>query len=889
MGLTLNVIRERDEFCKPCGLYKVCETPVMNGEGSENPVWLFIGEAPGGEEDEKGYPFAGESGLLLRDAIEELGIPAKDCRFSNAVRCRPPKNNLKAWPNAIKQCRPHILREIRAVRPKVVVLLGNSAIQSLLNKRGIMALHGEVIDIGLWKYVCCFHPSYLLRNNTPAVNKKFRDALQIAKDLGMPKKIRKSEERKHVIVQDKKTLYEYHDMLMKQKYLATDIEGSTLNAFSRLRTPKLGMVGWAWDERHAVCYPIHGNFDLKVRVKQEEFLDSMKEIWENENIRHILHHGKYDFVYAAVLNDIWLGGKNGFGYYADTLQMDYCLDEKPGNRGLKEWAYKIGMGGYEQPFTQYKMVHPEAAKNYLKAPISILGPYNMDDCIATWRLFWLLRHRLKKQNLWDRPFKFPQMWHNWTAAIMEINGLTIDANRNAELQEIFQKRIRKVEDSIYEHPEIAKLQRIEDRKLMGKLYERVTSYKKPVPSISKKVIELFNQIPKEKREVKLTPDTKRTLVFDILNYKPLWYTKSKENPLPSVEREVLEKLCNYKPHKLLRKLIKQGALASAESKYVTPVPEWIGVDGKTHTTYKPQGQLTGRVSSEDPNHENLPKHGPLAMELRSQFVSSGEDYFILEEDSKQIEMRLFADRAQDDRMIQEFADGKDPHAMGAMAGFEISEEKWNALEDNVRKELRSAAKSAVSFGLLYGRAAKALAKDFGKSVEWAEKFIARYFGKYDDCLEYRLKRERYIRKHKIVYSYFFRPRRLPLVDSDNDAVSAEAIRQGINAPIQGDASDITWVALHRLAHWLQKYKMKSKTIIAVHDAGYVDTYYKEMQDVMEKLHHYMTDRNFIKKMTGWYCSVPFDTDASVGLNLGNMVELKHGNQPGEFILPSEFR
>jgi hypothetical protein len=83
--------------------------------------------------------------------------------------------------------------------------------------------------------------------------------------------------------------------------------------------------------------------------------------------------------------------------------------------------------------------------------------------------------------------------------------------------------------------------------------------------------------------------------------------------------------------------------------------------------------------------------------------------------------------------------------------------------------------------------------------------------------------------------------------------------------------------------------MKSKAIIAVHDAGYVDTYYKEMQDVMEKLHHYMTDRDFIKKMTGWYCSVPFDTDCSVGRNLGAMTELKHGSHPGEFIIPSEFR
>jgi len=275
------------------------------------------------------------------------------------------------------------------------------------------------------------------------------------------------------------------------------------------------------------------------------------------------------------------------------------------------------------------------------------------------------------------------------------------------------------------------------------------------------------------------------------------------------------------------------------------------------------------------------------MELRSQFTSSGDEYFLLEEDSKQGEMRLFCDRAQDDIMMEEFNRGEDPHAKGAQAGFEISEEKWLALPDEERKHLRFLAKSAISFGLLYGRQAPALAADFGKSIKWAEKFKARYFAKYDDCAEYILKREKYIKKHKVVYSHFFRPRRLPEVDSDNEGVVARAVREGINAPIQGDLSDITWVALHRLAGWLRKYRMKSKIIIAVHDAGYVDTYYKEIEDVAAKLAHYMTDLDFIEKMTGWRCSVNLDTDCSLGSNLGAMTELKKEN--GVFQIPSTFR
>jgi uracil-DNA glycosylase family 4 len=892
LGFTLDVIREPDEFCKPCGAYKTCKTPIMNGQGTEHPIWEFVGEAPGAEEDEEGVPFIGDAGELLRNCIEEVGIPIEKCRFTNVVRCRPPKNNIKHYPNCIPQCRPHILREIRATRPKVIILLGNSAIQSILNRRGIMNLHGEVIDIGIWKYVCSFHPSYLLRNDNEGTRKKFLMALTVAKNMGLNKsKPLSSQKRTHILVKDRKTLQEMRDHLIKQEYLAHDIEGSTLNAFSRKRTPKIGCAGYAWSDKEACCFPLESRVGIDVKVPKEEFLEVMKEVNENEDIKHILQFGKYDYVYEAVLEDIWIGGKNRCGYYADTGQMSYVNNERKGMHGLKDWAYKLGMGGYETAKRQYELanpkMNPENGGNANYIPMDILGPYNMDDCIATWRLFWFLRKRLKKQRLWERPFLFPQMWHNWTASIMEINGLKIDPVRNAELDGIFREDIIKLDEKLHETKEVRRLQKLKDRDIMEKVYERVMKYKRRPDSVKDRVIEIFKDIPDEKKEVNLNaPEARRTLVFNILNYEPLWETK--KSKLPSVEKEVLETLLKQRKHPVLKSLIERGEVATAHSKYIEPLRDWMGTDGRTHTTYKPQGQVTGRVASEDPNHENLPKHNRLAKDLRSQFTSSGGDYYIIEQDSRQIEMRLFADRAQDDIMIKEFNAGEDPHAKGAMAGFEISEEKWLAMEDEKRKHLRFLAKSAISFGLLYGRGAAALAADFGQTIKWAEKFIARYFGKYDDCLVYREEREEYILKHGIVYSHFFRRRHCDGWDSEIEAVAAKAVREGINSPIQGDASDITWVALHRLAQWMRKYKMKSKAIIAVHDAGYVDTYYKEMEDIIERLHMYMTDRKFIEKMTGWYCTVPLDTDCMVGPNLGNMTELKRSG-PGEFIVPKEFR
>jgi uracil-DNA glycosylase family 4 len=887
MSHHFNIIREPDAFCKPCGMYEVCKTPVMNGEGAEHPVWEFVGEAPGKTEDEQGYPFCGDAGKLTRETLEGIGYNLQKCRFTNVVRCRPPDNNLQKWPKAVEHCRPHILREIHATNPKVVVLFGNHAIKSILKKTGILTLHGEVFRAHGRHYVCCFHPAYLMRNDTPKIRHQFKEALKTAYRLGTGQSKTSSEELKvkvHII-RDTKMLQEYTDMLKKEKFLSTDIEGSTLNPFSRQRKPEVGVVGFGYSKDEAVCYPGHhrkGDYREKIHVSSGECMEAVKEILENEDTKFALHFGKYDYVYLAVLEKIWIGGKRKkHTPFLCTGLMSYCLNEKKGGHGLKDWAYKIGMAEYDLEKRQYQLSHketdPERGGNMLDIPVDILYDYNGKDCIAGYRLYFKLRKRLEKDKLWDLPYMFPLLWHNWTAAQMEIHGLNIDADYNAQLRATFPKDIRKVEGKLRQYPEVVKLQRQRDMELMEELYEHVKAYKRKPPSVRKKVLELYE---KNQEEINLNaPENRRELIFKIMKYKPVWETKKSKQP--SVAREVLEIIHRTQKrhnHKVVSLMVERGELDSAYDKYIKPIPSWISLDGRTHSTYKPQGQRTGRVSSEDPNHENLPARGRLSKILKAQFCSSGEGWFIHRQDEKQMEMRLFADRAQDDKMIEEFNAGKDPHKMGAAAGFEVPEEK-------VTKEQRDAAKSAVSFGLLYGRHAPALAADFGKPTSWAVKFINRYFGKYDECKEYIEDRGEYIKKHKAVYSHFFRPRRLPEVDSENEGAAAAAIREGINSPIQGDCSDVTWIAGHRLQWLLHKYKMKSKVVIIVHDAVYTDTWHKELQDVSYELHKFMIDRKFIEKMTGWYCTVPWETDGELGTNLSNLVALER--KTDEFIIPSD--
>jgi uracil-DNA glycosylase family 4 len=889
--------RTVDHNCQKCGLWKLCKSPRMEGEGTNHPVYAVVGEAPGGTEDDLDLPFQGDAGIVLRETIERVGIKISECRFTNAVRCRPPDNKLSSFPHAIDYCRPNILRELHVLKPKVVILLGNSAIQSVLRKKGILKLHGQVFEDRGIKFVCAFHPAYLLRQDTPGTREKFKQAFKVAKSLvdGESKKHREKK-REHIVIADRHMAKEFTSELLSRKgkgqAVITDMEGSTLSPFTRMRKSRIGCVGFALDENTSVIYPGTARIGWEHKLRHfshRESMEHVKEIYENSEL--VGHFEKYGYVQMIACEGIWGGGRNHeTGFYADTGYMSYTLKETKGGHELKDWSYALGMGNYELPFEQWKRDNKpfndkkdrEHFKNFLYAPANLLYPYNGDDNIACFRLYIKLRKKLKEKGLWDMPLRFPLMWHFWTASMMELEGLNLDLERNAELAELFEKRIAKLDEKLNSYPEVKALREAKRVALMSKLLKKVSEYKKQLPDVKKKVLELYaNQIAKLEREGKdilniSAAEVKRKLVYDVLQYPITVVTgKTKE---PSTEKRVLEELYEKKKTTLLKKIIERSTLESSKSKYIDPIPEWAGIDGRTHTQYKPHGQKTGRVSSENPNHENLPKRYDLALLLRSQFVSRGGDYLLLELDEKHMELRLIADRAKDKALIKEFRARKDPHKMGAAAAFEIPEEQ-------VTKEQRFDAKSAVSFGLIYGRTAYALAQSFGWKESKADEFVERYFGKYYGVRRYLNKERELLLKKAVAVSHFNRHRRVPDVFSDNEGQRDAAVREGINAPIQGDGSDVVWIAGHRMMKWLFKHKMKSRVVIIIHDAIVVDMHKDEAKRIIAKLSWFMRDKDFIEKMTGWRCLVPFDVDGSVGMNLGKMPELVPGKHSYELRIP----
>jgi uracil-DNA glycosylase family 4 len=169
-------LRAEAMACTRCGLCRT-RTNVVFGEGDEGAELMFVGEAPGAEEDEQGRPFVGRAGRLLTDMIAAMGLAREEVYIANVLKCRPPENRAPA-PDEVESCRPFLERQLALVAPKVVCALGSHAVRALLGRGdGITKLRGKVFPLGAAKLVPTFHPAYLLRN--PAAKREVWEDLKL--------------------------------------------------------------------------------------------------------------------------------------------------------------------------------------------------------------------------------------------------------------------------------------------------------------------------------------------------------------------------------------------------------------------------------------------------------------------------------------------------------------------------------------------------------------------------------------------------------------------------------------------------------------------------------------------------------------------------------------
>lgn len=503
------------------------------------------------------------------------------------------------------------------------------------------------------------------------------------------------------------------------------------------------------------------------QLDMEYVLDKLRPVFESENIAKTFQNAKFD---VNVLRKHLVNVKN---IIFDTMLASYIKDSSR-KHGLKVQASEhldYIMTEYEELTGKGKNIIPMEA-----VPVEEASSYACDDAFATLELtrYWQMTLDEKELDiLYDIEVPLELVLSE-----IEWNGISIDEPYLKELETEIQNRLDVIEAKIYEQAG-----------------------------------ENFNiNSPKQVGEI----------LFDKLGLKAKGKNKTKTGY--STNAKILEELA-YE-HQIVKDILEQRHLNKLKTTYIETLPQLVSpIDGRIHTSFNQTITSTGRLSSSNPNLQNIPIRTEIGNRIRGAFVPKDkENSLILSADYSQIELRLLAHCSKDDNLIDAFCNDEDVHSLTASKVFEVP-------LDEVTKDMRYKAKT-VNFGIVYGQSRFGLSSTLGISPFEAQVFIDKYFATYPGVKEYMESTIKFAYQNGYVETLYGRKRYLAAeLTSTNSRIQEAAQRAAINAPLQGTAADIVKVAMNRLQKAIFEKQLKSKIIIQVHDELVIETPKDELDEI----------------------------------------------------------
>ena len=378
-----------------------------------------------------------------------------------------------------------------------------------------------------------------------------------------------------------------------------------------------------------------------------------------------------------------------------------------------------------------------------------------------------------------------------------------------------------------------------DVKFLKKLSERTTN---ELEDITKEIYELageeFNiSSPKQLGEV----------LFDKM--KIISKPKKTKTGQYSTSEEVLNELSSKSV--LVKLVLKFRSISKLLNTYINSLPKQLDKStNRIHTEYVQTIASTGRLSSINPNLQNIPIRTNRGREVRKAFIARNKDYFLMAADYSQIELRIIASLSNEENMMNAFKNKEDIHASTASAVFNVPINK-------VSKEQRSNAK-VVNFGIIYGVSAFGLSNQTNLNRTESKELIEKYFEKYPKLKQYINNQISFARNNGYVETVLGRRRYLKDINSQNSVVRGSAERNAINAPVQGSAADIIKIAMINIQRKLSKGNYKSKMLLQIHDELVFDVFKPELNEMIE------LTKNEMEK--AFEINVPLSVDLNYGLN-----------------------
>ena len=552
-------------------------------------------------------------------------------------------------------------------------------------------------------------------------------------------------------------------------------------------------VSFAVEPGTAAYVPLaHRDPDAPEQLDLVETLEKLRPLLEDPDKGKIGHHLKYDR-HVLANHGITLAGIR-----YDTMLESYVLDSTATRHDMDSVALKYL--GIET--IHYEDVAGKGAKQicFDQVPVATAAPYAAEDADVTLRL-----HR----ELWPRLVETPGLQHIYEELERPLVPILGDMERYGVLLDtgLLRRQSRELEKGMAA-AEAAAFEAAGGKFNIGSA--------------------------KQLQEI----------LFERLGLTPLRKTPGGQ---PSTAEDVLEELSAE--HELPRRVLEYRGLAKLKSTYTDKLPELADVHSRVHTSYHQAVAATGRLSSSDPNLQNIPIRTAEGRRIRQAFIAPG-GYRLVAADYSQIELRIMAHLSGDEGLQTAFREDQDIHQATAAEVFETP-------LDQVTPEQRRSAK-AINFGLIYGMSAFGLARQLGIERAAAQEYVQLYFERYPGVKHYMDETRKQAHDDGFVTTVLGRRLYLPEIRSRNNQRRQYAERSAINAPMQGTAADIIKLAMIRVADWLAQGKVDARLIMQVHDELVFEVADDDVETLVEALDSLMGEAVEL--------SVPLKVQAAAGLN-----------------------
>ncbi|MEY1090264.1 DNA polymerase I [Morganella morganii] len=589
---------------------------------------------------------------------------------------------------------------------------------------------------------------------------------------------------------DEEALNRWAQVLREAGEFAFDTETDSLDNLSA----RLVGMSFAAKAGHAAYVPIgHDYLDAPDQLLTEQVLRVMKPILEDEKIRKIGQNLKFD---RGIMENY---GVELRGIAFDTMLESYVLNSVAGRHDMDSLADRH----LNYKTTTFEDIAGKGKKQltFNQIPLEEAANYAAEDADMTLLLHEALYPQLEAEKSLLHVYQDIEMPLVPVLSRMERTGVLIDANVLAAQS--------------------------------AELTARLDELEKQAFAIAGEEFNLSS------------PKQLQTILFEKLN---LPVVKKTPGGAPSTNEEVLEELADN--HELPRVILEHRSLSKLKTTYTDKLP--LMVDPKTrrvHTSYHQAVTATGRLSSRDPNLQNIPVRTDEGRRIRQAFIAR-DGYCIMAADYSQIELRIMAHLSQDKGLLKAFAEGKDIHRATAAEVFGMP-------LDEVTADQRRSAK-AINFGLIYGMSAFGLARQLGIPRGEAQRYMDLYFERYPGVLEYMARTREHAAEKGYVETLEGRRLWLPEINSRNGMRRKAAEREAINAPMQGTAADIIKKAMIAVDDWLQKENIDALMIMQVHDELVFEVRKEQQAEMAEKIRGLME--------AAMKLDVPLKVEAGVGAN-----------------------